>query len=189
MIIKDSSIICDAPSNNYGSEQKKLSTSNGIASSCGELRLYNVNVNTTDYGVSPSQDTKLYVNGGTFQTHGHGPFYFSNGFGENYIENATLIGHGINNYEGEFDTKDWIKISSCMYMGGGDKSHNSGVSASFNNCIFNDKGTASGYFVLRGSSNEQNLSLYISNSEFIYDGVDFSCRNDGISAGLQGRNL
>ena len=170
MIIKDSSIICDAPSNNYGSEQKKLSTSNGIASSCGELRLYNVNVNTTDYGVSPSQDTKLYVNGGTFQTHGHGPFYFSNGFGENYIENATLIGHGINNYEGEFDTKDWIKISSCMYMGGGDKSHNSGVSASFNNCIFNDKGTASGYFVLRGSSNEQNLSLYISNSEFIYDG-------------------
>lgn len=170
MIIKDSNIVCDAPSNNYGSTDNKLSTSTGINSSTGELKLYNVNVETTDYGVAPSGSTRMYVKGGTFQTHGHGPFYFSNGFGENHIEGATLIGHGKNNYDGEFSTENWISISSCMYMGGGTNEDNSGVSAYLNNCIIDDEGTASGYFVLRGSSGEKNLSLYISNSEFIYNG-------------------
>ena len=166
MIIKDSEIVCDAPSNNYVSTEDSRSTSTGIGTSTGETRLYNVNVKTTDYGVGPSRDAKLYVKGGTFQTHGHGPFYFSNRFGENYIENAKLISHGKNNYDGEFSTENWEKISSCMYMGGGDQEHNSGVSAYFNNCIFDDEGSKSGYFVLRGTSNEQNLNLYISNTQF-----------------------
>ena len=111
--------MCDAPSNNYGDANDKLTTSIGINGHTGNMRLYNTNVKTTDYGVAPANKAKLFVKGGIFQTHGHGPFYFSNGFGENYIEDAKIIGHGRNNYDGEFSTDDWIYISSCMYMGGG----------------------------------------------------------------------
>ena len=143
-----------------------MTTSVGISGNNGYIRLYNTNVKTTDYGVSPSKNAKLFVKGGTFQTHGHGPFYFSNGFGENYIEDAKIIGHGRNNYDGEFSTDNWIYISSCMYMGGGSNEHNSNVSANFNNCVFENNGAYSGYFVLRGTDNEQNLKLYISNTQF-----------------------
>ena len=179
MIIKNSNIISDSRSNNYGSDTYYRTTSTGIKSNSGELKLYNVNVKTTDYGVATSIDTKLYVKGGTFETYGHAPFYLSNGLGENYIEDATLISQNWDNYDGEFKdcTGDWVNYTSCIYMGGGDKEWNSGVSAYLNNCVLYYKGedrteSANGYFVLRGTSGEKNINLYISNSKFEYDTIN-----------------
>ena len=179
MIIINSNVVSDSRSNNYGSNTYHRTTSSGITSNSGELKLYNVNVKTTDYGVSTSTDTKLYVKGGTFETYGHAPFYLSNGLGENYIEDATLISQNWDNYDGEFQdcTGDWVNYTSCIYMGGGDKEWNSGVSAYLNNCVLYYKGedrteSANGYFVLRGTSGEKNINLYISNSKFEYDTIN-----------------
>ena len=179
MIIRNSNVVSDSRSNNYGSNTYHRTTSLGISSNSGELKLYNVNVKTTDYGVATSIDTKLYVKGGTFETYGHAPFYLSNGLGENYIEDATLISQNWDNYDGEFQdcTGDWVNYTSCIYMGGGDKEWNSGVSAYLNNCVLDYKGedrteSANGYFVLRGTSGEKNINLYISNSKFEYDTIN-----------------
>lgn len=171
MTVRNTTVLCDCPNNNNGTtgEEEVKTTSSGIRSSKGYLNIFDSNVKTNDYCISASEDTKLYVNGGTYQSYGHGPFYFSNGKGENYIENALLISLNKNDYDGRFTTDDWYEISSCMYIGGGENEYDSGISVHIDNSTIYDKGSKSGYFVLRGTSGEQNLSLYISNSEFKYD--------------------
>lgn len=148
---------------NYDSSADNLSQ--------GVLNYYNAELMLVDCYVSGTHSGvqnvgTLSVNGGTYEGYAHGGFYFSGEGTVSYISNATIresempddyTSNGVANYAG-------------FYMGG-----NSNITVYMDNCdIFGSVQT----IVMRGGVEEQNNSLYISNSTINLDGVTIRVGNN-----------
>ncbi len=148
----------------------------------GTAILENTNVTGTINGVTQaaaisegSLPTELYVKGGIFKGYSHGGFYFAHGIdGIAYINDATTM---CGKYDGEF-TDYYLKGENniphssgqktaplgTVYIGGGSEINNSNITVYMDNCTFGDLGYP---IVLRGSSEEQNNTLNMSNCKFL----------------------
>jgi hypothetical protein len=110
----------------------------------------------------------LYVNGGTYESYGHGGIYFADTGTTAYVRNATLK-DSLTMPEGYTGTSQ--HNGAGFYIGGGDN-----MKVYMDNCKI--YGSAS-QIVLRGSSNEKNNTLKISNSDlYDLDGDYLSVRID-----------
>ena len=94
----------------------------------------------------------LNVDGGTYEGYGHGGFYFTGAGTTSYVKNATIRECAMpDGYITNIDSN-----YTGFYVGG-----NNNITVYMDNCdIYGSKRP----FVLRGSSGEQNNTLYISNS-------------------------
>lgn len=116
----------------------------------------------THSGISTYNDSKTYINGGTFEGASHGGLYFAHWVnGEAYIENATIAG---TDYKGSYtrtgkEEGTLEEIKSAFYIGG--NADENGTNVYMNNCNILAKGN--NLFVLRGTQGERNLKLYLSN--------------------------
>jgi hypothetical protein len=109
----------------------------------------------------------LYINGGTYEGYGHGGIYFNVGTTA-YVRNATIKD---NPKMPEGYTATANHNGAGFYIGSGDN-----IKVYMDNCKI--YGTAS-QIVLRGSSGEQNNTLYISRSKlYDLDGDYLSVRID-----------
>jgi hypothetical protein len=109
----------------------------------------------------------LYVNGGTYESYGHGGIYFAGADTTAYARNAVLR---------DCDMPDGYTATSGrngagFYVGGAN-----GISVYMDNCDISGANKAQ-LFVLRGTSGEQNNTVYISNSR-IEDGAKIRIDND-----------
>ena len=120
----------------------------------GTITLTNCNVSGIHSGVDSCGS--LMVDGGTYSGFGHGGIYFAGSNHTSYVVNATLqeiampngyVSHGPNSTHG-----------GC-YIGGGNKNDN--LIVYMNNCKILATKHA---IVLRGTSNEKNNQVYISNT-------------------------
>lgn len=119
----------------------------------GSLTMNNCNVSGTHSGIQSKGE--LYVNGGTYEGFGHGGFYFTGNDIVSYVENATIkdcdMPSGYTQNAG--DNK------AGLYIGGGNGNDN--IVVYMNNCSVIGEEQP---IILRGTSGEQNNTLYISNS-------------------------
>ena len=122
------------------------SDSQGIVN-YGTLTLNNCNITGIRCGIQ--SNGTLYVDGGTYKSQGHGGIYFCGTNTTSYVKNATIINTGTSSNKGAF------------YIGGSSGKHN--ITVNMDNCDIY------GEIVLRGTSSEQNNSLYISNSKINLD--------------------
>ena len=128
------------------------SSSQGVSNS-GSLTLNNCYAWGSHVGISNAG--ALVVNGGIYESPGHGGIYFGNISAPAYVADATL------RYCAPPENSDAsADYNNCgFYIGGGSDRNN--VVVYMDNCeIYGD----SWAFTLRGSSGEQNNTLYISNS-------------------------
>lgn len=175
--VKNSTLHADAPFDDAATP-----CSDGLRN-YGTAILENTNVTGTINGVTQaaatsegSLPTELYVKGGIFKGYSHGGFYFAHGInGIAYINDATTM---CGSYDGEFvdyylNGENNIPHSpsgqktaplAAMYIGGGSEINNSNVTVYMDNCTFGDLGYP---IVLRGSSEEKNNTLNISNCKFL----------------------
>lgn len=175
--VKNSTLHADAPF-----DDAETPCSDGLRN-YGTAILENTNVTGTINGVTQaaatsegSLPTELYVKGGIFKGYSHGGFYFAHGInGIAYINDATTM---CGSYDGEFvdyylNGENNIPHSpsgqktaplAAMYIGGGSEINNSNVTVYMDNCTFGDLGYP---IVLRGSSEEKNNTLNISNCKFL----------------------
>lgn len=110
----------------------------------------------------------LYVNGGTYESYGHGGIYFYGTVATAYVRNATLK-DSLTMPDGYTATSQ--HNGAGFYIGGADN-----ITVYMDNCKI--YGSAS-QIVLRGSSGEQNNTLKISNSNlYDLDGDYLSVRID-----------
>lgn len=149
--VKNSIINADAKYSDDGT--KYIFVSTGIQS-YGPTHIENCNITGTHSGVSSYNS--LYVNGGSYQSTGHGGIYVSGAGNTAYIQNAVLK---VIEYNGQYDVKPETSNYSGFYVGGGTGEDN--ITVYVNGCEF--YGTRAP-FVLRGTSGEKNISVYISNS-------------------------
>lgn len=149
--IKDSVIFADAP-------DCHASTPNSVAIvNLGNLYADNVTAFGTHSAVTNQKNA--YINGGTYTGYCHGGVYCAGSTsGETFINDAVLE---CGNYEGDFDYSDMAdSIYGAFYIGGSEGSNN--LIAYVDGCAFDGAGAHA--IVLRGSSGEQNNTVYISNS-------------------------
>ena len=103
----------------------------------------------------------LYVDGGTFESYGHGGIYFTGTGTTAYVRNATL-NDVLTMPDGYTGTSQ--HNGGGFYIGGAEGADN--ISVYMDNCDI----YGSNYpIVLRGSTGEQNNTLYISNSRINLD--------------------
>ena len=132
---------------------KSVSNSQGILNS-GTLTINNCYAYGNHSAISNAGE--LYVYGGTYEGPGHGGIYFGNINAPAYVHDATLR---------YCDQKEGLDASKAdfndagFYIGGGSDRNN--VVVYMDNC---DIGGDVWALILRGSSNEHNNTLYISNS-------------------------
>lgn len=177
IFVKDSILYGDAPF-----DDAETPCSDGLRN-YGVAFLENTNVTGTINGVTQSAlnsenavPTELYVKGGIFKGYSHGGFYFAHGStGIAYINDATTMCGG---YDGEFvdhylNGENNIPHSpsgqktdplGAMYIGGGSEINNFNITVYMDNCTFGDLGYP---IVLRGSSEEKNNTLNMSNCKFL----------------------
>lgn len=132
----------------------------------GTAYVENVTLNGTHSGLS--NHGKLYVNGGTYTGYCHGGFYFAHGAdGEAFINDAIIRG---GHYEGIFDFSSHSGDRyGALYIGGGSGPESSNVTTYLDGCTF-DTSDCHRAIIIRGSGNEQNNTIYISNS-YLEDGI------------------
>lgn len=150
------------------------SSSQGISNS-GKLTVIDCYAWGSHVGISNAGE--LVVNGGTYESPGHGGIYFGN------INTPAYVGNAVLRYSAPPENSDTTAdYNNCgFYIGGGSDRNN--VVVYMDGCeIYGD----SWAFTLRGSSGEQNNTLYISNSTVTGDGyvrVDNSTHALYIGAG------
>ena len=115
----------------------------------GTLSISNAHVIGTHSGIQ--NGGTLYVNGGTYEGYGHGGIYFAVSDTVSKVKNATLTECDIP----EGYTKTAGKNGAAFYIGGG-----SNMRVYMDNCYIDGSVRS---LVLRGTSKEQNNSLYVSN--------------------------
>lgn len=118
------------------------------------LKLTNCNITGIHSGVNSLGTVE--IDGGTYSGFGHGGVYFSGASSTAYAKNASFL--EISMPEG-YQTHGPQSTHAGFYIGGGEKQDN--IVVYMDNCYVESTGHA---FVLRGSSGEQNNSLYISNT-------------------------
>lgn len=118
------------------------------------LKLTNCNIAGIHSGVNSLGTVE--IDGGTYSGFGHGGVYFSGASSTAYAQNASFL--EIPMPEG-YQTYGPQSTHAGFYIGGGEKQDN--IVVYMDNCYVESTGHA---FVLRGSSGEQNNSLYISNT-------------------------
>ena len=154
--IEDSTVFSDGPGDDAGETYTQ-----GI-SSFGTIFCKNTNVTGTQSGVC--SNGKLYVSGGTFTGYSHGGFYLSDTEKEGY-DNEAYINDAViqnGNYTGEFTdifAGDTVTLMGGIYIGSG-----SNITAYLDSCTINENNPSYWGMVLRGSSNETNNVVNISNS-------------------------
>lgn len=164
-IVSGCNIIASSPYEGTSDSKDYLLSSEGIHNNAGaDLQLFNCKVKGTHSGVA--SNGVLYVNGGTYAGYAHGGFYFSGSGTENdnvkdYIENATIEEcEWFGKYEHDDATAHGaVSNHAACYIGGG--TGDNYISVCMNNCVINATRWSA---VLRGTSGEHDLSLYISNS-------------------------
>ena len=124
----------------------------------GTLTINNTYVLGTHSGMSSSGT--LYVNGGIFESYGHGGIYFNGTGKKSYVRNATI--RDCDMPEGYTATAN--NNGAGFYIGGGSERHN--ITVYMNNCDIYGRYQP---IVLRGSSGELNNTLYISLSRINTD--------------------
>ena len=125
----------------------------------GVATVKNCDVTGTHSGISSSGT--LYVDGGTYQSIGHGGVYVSGNGKTSYIQNATLKAC---EYEGAYNVSPETSNNTGFYVGGSLGQDN--LVVYIDNCDFyGDRAP----FALRGTDGEQNNSIYISNSRISGD--------------------
>ena len=158
----------EAYSSYYSSGDNYTSYSQGV-SNLGTLTINDCYVLGTHSGLQ--NHGTLYVNGGTFESYGHGGIYFSGEGTTAYVRNATL-NDVLTMPEGWEGTSQ--HNGAGFYIGGYAGRDN--ISVYMDNCKI--YGSAN-QIVLRGSSGEKNNTLYISNSNiYDLDGNTLSVRID-----------
>ncbi len=161
MNIKDTAILADSTNNCNNSGNNSVGIHN-----FGTAYLENVTVHGNHSGFSNSAGAKLYISGGTYSGYCHGGIYFAHGVeGEAFVNDALIKGghyYGVFDYT-DVDTKN-IKYSA-FYIGGGFDENNSNVTAYLDGCTI-DASECNTTMVMRGSYNEQNNTLNISNCVF-----------------------
>lgn len=135
-----------------GDETSYEAYSRGVVND-GTLTLNNCYAMGTHSGVA--NHGALYVNGGTYEGYGHGGVYFGGAGTMSYVCDAIIR---------ECDMPDGYTATANdnnagFYIGGNDEANN--IKVYIDNCdIYGSRQP----IVLRGSSGEQNNTLYISNS-------------------------
>ena len=170
------SIIADSTPNNvvpgdntmgiYNNGTTSIENSTVYGNFCG---VYNSTAERNNAEDIPPEPGKLYVNGGTYTGFSHGGFYFAHGSdGEAFVNDAIIRG---GHYEGIFDYSGVPESTkfAAMYIGGGSDEHNSSMTAYLDGCFF-DASDCHRSIVVRGSSNEINNTLNISNC-FVTNGT------------------
>ncbi len=159
--VKDTTILADARGDDAINHPISVAFGNG-----GTAYVENVTLNGTHSGLQ--NGGKLYVNGGTYTGFCHGGFYFCHGEeGEAYINDAIIRG---GHYEGIFDFSSHSGDRyGALYIGGGSGPESSNVTAYLDGCTF-DTSDCHRAIIIRGSGNEQNNTIYISNST-LEDGI------------------
>ena len=120
----------------------------------GLLTLTNCNISGIHSGVNSCGD--LIVNGGTYSGYGHGGIYFAGSNKSSYVRNATLQEIDMPNGYASYGPES---THGGCYIGGGKKHDN--LSVFMDGCTINATKHA---MVLRGTSDEKNNSLYVSNT-------------------------
>lgn len=129
------------------------SHSRGVYNS-GEMTVVDCYVIGTHSGIT-SVGT-LFVDGGTYESYGHGGIYFGGSNTTSYIKDATVRWSQMP--DGYFDDGVAGTNKAGMYIGGASKRN---IVVYADNCQFD---APSQSIVIRGTSGEQNDVLYISNS-------------------------
>ena len=154
---------------NYFADGNTYTASSHGVNNHGTLTINDCYVMGTHSGVQ--NVGTLYVDGGTFESYGHGGIYFGGPGTTSYVRNATLK-DSLTMPEGWEGTSQ--HNGAGFYIGGFTGQDN--ISVYMDNC--NIYGSAS-QIVLRGSSGEKNNTLYISNSNiYDLDGNTLSVRID-----------
>jgi hypothetical protein len=153
----------------YGDEDYYETSSQGIFN-VGTVTINDCHVMGTHSGMQ--NNGTMFVNGGTYESYGHGGIYFSGTGTTAYVRNAMLkdmltMPEG---YEGTSRHN-----GAAFYIGGA--AGNDNITVYMDNC---DLYGSANQGVLRGTSGEKNNSLYISNSRLHdLDGNDIHLRLDG----------
>jgi hypothetical protein len=122
---------------------------------CNEVsRIKNCNITGTHSAIQTYKG--LYIDGGTYQSVGHGGLYISAANETVSVKNATFKAI---EYDGQYVIEPSMANRIGMYVGGGTGRNN--IVVYIDNCKFS--GTRAP-FALRGTSNEKNNTIYISNS-------------------------
>lgn len=112
----------------------------------------------------------LEINGGTYESYGHGGIYFTSSNKTSYVRNAKIQWTKMpDGYKGDPGNNN----GSGFYIGGSAGRDN--IIIYMDNC---DIYGPSSPFVLRGSSGEKNNTLYISNSRINTNGSGFRIDNN-----------
>ena len=135
-----------------------VSSSQGI-NNAGKLTVNNCYVWGSHSGLTNSGE--LIVNGGTYESPGHGGMYFGNLIKPAYIRDAVLRHTAVP----ENATSSIDNNKGGFYIGGG--SDRNGVVVYMDNCEIYGEIHA---FTLRGTSGEHDNTLYISNSRLTSTG-------------------
>ena len=139
----------------YGEDEHYGSLSQGILNGVGgTLTINNSYVMGTHSGIQ--NNGTLYIDGGTYESVGHGGIYFSGIGTTSYVSNATL--RECDMPEGYIQTSNSNKAG--FYIGGSSESND--IKVYMDNC---DVYGSWQPIVLTGSQNEKNNILYISNSK------------------------
>lgn len=121
----------------------------------GEMTFTDCYVIGTHSGIS--NNGSIRIDGGTYESYGHGGIYFSGSNTTSYVKNATIQWSKMP--DGYYDDGIAGTNKAGMYIGGGSTKRNIVVYA--DNCVFD---APSQSIVVRGTSGEKNNILYISNS-------------------------
>lgn len=125
----------------------------------GKANIVNCDITGTHSGISSYGE--LSIDGGTYRSCGHGGIYFCGSDTESYVKNAKIIDE---KYMGKYDVLESTYNGAGFYIGGSSTAKN--ITVYMDNCeMYGEKYP----FVLRGSSGEQNIELYISNSSINID--------------------
>ena len=160
-IIGYSNHVANAAGNDYGA------TSRGVNCPGGSAKFINCHVKGTHSGMTIKGD--LYVDGCVFESYSHGGIYIGSTGKTVYLRNSVIQqcempnGYIADNVAGT--------NNAGMYVGGA-----SNITIYVDNCKFYGIQQP---IVLRGSSGEQNNSLYISNSYINLNYQNYGIRNDG----------
>lgn len=149
--IKDSTLIAFS---NYMSDSNGFTQCAMGCYSDGFLILTNCNISGIHSGVNSCGD--LIVNGGIYSGYGHGGIYFTGINNTSYVSNAII--NEIDMPDG-YVTYGPISTNAGCYIGGGERNDN--LSVFMDGCTINATKHA---MVLRGTSDEKNNSLYVSNT-------------------------
>ena len=156
LTITDSTVFSDGP----GDDASETMTT-GITN-YGTIFCKNTNATGTQCGIM--NGGALYVSGGTFTGYSHGGFYLSDCTTEG-LEGVAYINDAViqnGNYTGEFTdifAGDTVTLMGGIYIGSG-----SNITAYLDGCTINENNPSYWGMVLRGSSNETNNVVNISNS-------------------------